>query len=270
MKYSQFDEFEKLLESNNLSIDQWKKNPNITLLKEESEEDSSAEDKLDTKKGNILTKRGRQRMALNKYAKKLQEQINKDIADKFLKPIFDLKVHVYKKMAELGRGKQPKEIISALQGDLKNIQKTQAKQLSLIEKSAQTSINQMTEKIEATIEKKDLKDNTKANLKTYWNLLTTQIMMNLLQKLAKKDDELIGQTIKDQEIIKAARDINKALNKGLAQKTGEIEGQVKQRKEQIKAEDEKASEGEEKSVKEPKEKSPKKSEEKSGEESKKE
>jgi len=216
MKYSQFSELNDLLKKNKVSLDEWKKNPDMKLLKEaeEGEESKEGEKKeLDTKKGNILTKRGRQRSILNKQAKKLQEQINKDIADKFLKPIFDLKAQVYKKMAEMGKGKQPKEIIAALKVDLGNIQKTQAKQMKLIEQSAQKAIDIMTQKIEPAIDKSKLNDTNKANMKTYWNLLTTQIMMNLLQKIAVKDEGLIGEIIKDEGIIKAAQAINRAINK---------------------------------------------------------
>jgi len=237
MKYSEFYALNSLLEKNNISLDEWKKNPDTRLLKEAEEgEEENVEKKkeLDTKKGNILTRRGRQRMALNKQAKKLQEQINKDIADKFLKPIFDLKAQVYKKMAEMGKGKQPKDIVAALKGDLGNIQKTQAKQMKLMEQSAQKSIEIMTQKIEAAVDKSKLSDTSKANMKTYWNLLTTQIMMNLLQKIAVKDDGLIGETIKDEEIIKAARVINKALNKELAAKQAEAKAKVEKGKGAVK------------------------------------
>lgn len=237
MKYSQFSEFTDLLKKNKIKLDEWKKNPDMTLIKEADEvpEEDGKKKELDTKKGNVLTKRGRQRMALNKHAKKLQEQINKDIADKFLKPIFDLKAQSYKKMAEMGKGKQPKEIIAALKGDLVNLQKTQAKQMATIEQSAQKSIDLMTQKIEATLDKSKLKDNTKGNLKSYWNLLTTQIMMNLLQKIAVKDDALIGETIQDPEIVKAAKVINKAINKDLAAKIEQGKTNIENKKtEQLK------------------------------------
>jgi hypothetical protein len=251
MKYSQFAELMSLLEKHNISLDEWKKNPSLSLLKEtEGEEGSEGEEKkeLDTKKGNILTRRGRQRSALNKQAKKLQEQINKDIADKFLKPIFDLKIRVYKKMAEMGKGKQPKEILAALKVDLGNIQKTQSKQMKLIEQSAQKAIDIMTQKIDSTIDKGKLSDTSKANMKTYWSLLTTQIMMNLLQKIAVKDDTLIGETIKDKEIIKAAKAINKAVNKEFLAQQGRAKQKTDETKKKVEAADAEPEEGDDSKV----------------------
>ncbi|HRT03271.1 MAG TPA: hypothetical protein P5513_04975 [Candidatus Diapherotrites archaeon] len=44
MKYSQFIEFKKILEYNNVSIEDWKINPDMELIKEEEDEDN-----LDTK-----------------------------------------------------------------------------------------------------------------------------------------------------------------------------------------------------------------------------
>jgi len=256
MKYSQFSELNDLLKKNKISLDEWKNNPDMKLLKEAEEGEESKDSKegeekkeLDTKKGNILTKRGRQRSILNKQAKKLQEQINKDIADKFLKPIFDLKAQVYKKMAEMGKGKQPKDIIAALKVDLGNIQKTQAKQMKLIEQSAQKAIDIMTQKIEPAIDKSKLNDTNKANMKTYWNLLTTQIMMNLLQKIAVKDEGLIGETIKDEGIIKAAQAINKAINKEFLAQQERAKQKTAEGKKKVKEADAEPEEGDDSSKK---------------------
>jgi hypothetical protein len=239
MKYSQFVEFNRLLEANNIDINQWKNIPVISLL-EDDNTPSTDTNTLDTKKGNILTKRGRLRNSLNGYAKKLMDSVNKDVADKFLKPIYDLKVQVYKKMAELGKGKQPKEIVAALKGDLQNIQKIQAKQIDQIEKFAQGSIDNYTKKIQAAIQKKGVKDTTSADLQSYWGLLSTQIMMNLFQKIATQDDNLIGQTIKDPDILKAAKVINQAIDKGLTDKTTNLKKKSDEQKATIKQSDDKA------------------------------
>ena len=249
MKYSQFLEFSKLLESNDLDIESWK-TTGVQLITEDS--GVKDPDALDTKKGNIITKKGRMRSSLNKQAKNLQDSINKNIADKFLKPIKDLKVQVYKKMAEVGKGKQPKEIVVALKMDLQNIQKIQMRQMAQIEKYAQSAIDKSTQKIDAAIEKKGLKDTTAIDLQSYWGLLTTQIMMNLLQKIAVQDDNVIAEVIKDNDILKAARQINMALNKPQRKKEAELKAQVEKLKGEIKAKDD-AAKTEEKSEEEKKE-----------------
>ena len=237
MKYSQFLQFDELLENNHSDLNTWKKS-NVVLVKEaEGDEEKKDSDNLDTKKGNILTKKGRQRSSLNKQAKKLQDQINKNVADKFLKPIKDLKVQTYKKMAEIGKGKQPKDIVASLRMDLQNIQKIQNKQMAEIERYAQNTIDINTKKINSIIEKKGLKETTVADLQTYWGLLTTQIMMNLLQKIAVEDDNVITQVIKDQDILKAARQINNALNKSLKKKEGDLKKAAEDKKAKIKEQD---------------------------------
>jgi hypothetical protein len=245
MKYSQFLEFSKLLETNKTDMDSWRIT-RVQLVKEADEyqpaeaekKAEGSKDTLDTKKGNIITKRGRARKALNGQAKKLQERINDEVASKFLKPIFDLKVQVYKKMAEVGKGKQPKEIIAALKMDLQNIQKIQTKQMAAVEKHAQTSIDNTTKKIDSALSKKGLKETTMADLQSYWSLLTTQIMMNLLQKIAVQDDKVIGTVIKDQDILKAAKQINAALNKGQKKKEAELKQKADEKKKEIKSKDE--------------------------------
>jgi hypothetical protein len=239
MKYAQFE-----------GLDSWKKTLDIRLLEADEPKDL---DTLDTKKGNIITRKGRMRKSLNKQAKKLMDGINQDVANKFLKPIKDLKVQVYKKMAEVGKGKQPKEIVNALKADLQNIQKIQTKQMDAIEKQAQTSIDNNTKKIYAAIDKKGLKDTTKADLQSYWSLLTTQIMMNLLQKIAVQDDNVIAEVIKDQDILKAARQINAALNKPQKKKEADLKAQVEKLKGEIKAKDDAEGKTEEKPAEEVKE-----------------
>lgn len=238
MKYSQFLEFEKW--KNTLQeADEYQ--PAEAEKKVEKKKDPDA---LDTKKGGILTKRGRMRSSLNKQAKKLQDGINQNVANKFLKPIKDLKIKVYQKMAEVGKGKQPKEIVAALKADLQQIQKIQQKQMDQIEKYAQNTIDTNTKKINEVIDKKGLKETTTADLQSYWGLLTTQIMMNLLQKIAIQDENVIGEVIKDQDILKAAKQINAALNKPQKQKEKELQAEIEKLKGEIKTKDEAAAKAE--------------------------
>jgi hypothetical protein len=239
MKYSQFLEFGKLLEANKADINSWKTS-DIELIKE-ADEPAKDLDTLDTKKPakgtGWITKKGRMRKSLNKQAKKLMDGINQNVANKFLKPIKDLKIQVYKKMAEVGKGKQPKEIVAALKVDLQNIQKTQTRQMDQILKYAQNAIDINTKKITAAIEKKGLKETNTAELQTYWGLLTTQITMNLLQKINVQDDNTIGEVIKDADILKAAKQINAALNKPQKKKETELKAQIEKLKGEIKAKD---------------------------------
>jgi hypothetical protein len=240
MKYSQFLDLGNLLESNKTDLDSWKKTKDIRLVQEADEPKDL--DTLDTQKSikgtGWITKKGRMRKSLNKQAKKLMDGINQNVANKFLKPIKDLKVQVYKKMAEVGKGKQPKEIVGALKVDLQNIQKVQTKQMEQITKYAQNAIDVNTKKINGAIEKKELKDTNTAELQTYWGLLTTQIMMNLLQKINVEDDNTIGEVIKDEGILKAAKQINAALNKPQKKKEDELKAQIEKLKGEIKAKDE--------------------------------
>lgn len=257
MKYSQFLDFSNLLESNKTDLDSWKKTQDIQLIREaaddyqpaEAEKEKKDPDTLDTTKSikgtGWITKKGRMRKSLNRQAKKLMDGINQNVANKFLKPIKDLKVQVYKKMAEVGKGKQPKEIVGALKADLQNIQKIQTKQMEQITKYAQNSIDINTKKINAAIEKKGLKDTNSAELQTYWGLLGAQIMINLFQKIALQDDNAIGEVIKDADILKAAKQINAALNKPQKKKEIELKNKIEELKGQIVERDKKAAAEEE-------------------------
>lgn len=236
MKFNQYAEFSKLLETNSITLEDWKKDPTVKLVKEADENDQS----LDTKKGNIITKKGRMRKALNSQAKKLQEQINKNLVQKYIDPIFEQKTGVYKKMAQLLTQKQPKEVVNELSGELKNLRSQVSKQLGLIEKASDTFIQNYTTKIEGALSKKGLKEGTVIDLKTYWTLLTTQIKLQLLQSITKKDEELLDSIIKDPKIKKIALEIAKKINVGVNDKVTGLSGSIKEQKTKILDSDKKA------------------------------
>jgi hypothetical protein len=237
MKFTQFLELEKLSETKNTPVRKLIETAEIATPGpiNEADPEPGAEDKLDTKKGNIVTKKGRMRMALNKQAKKMQDGLNKDLGEKFIKPLIDQKVKVYQKMAEVGKGKQPKDILKALQGDLKNVKATTDKQIGLIEKTAQGIVDNYAKKIESALQKKGFKETSLADLQSYWTLLSAQVMNNVLARLAKLDDETVAKTIQDKGILNAAKIINKQiLNKGLAGELAKKDGKIKELKAQVK------------------------------------
>lgn len=252
MKYSQFLQFSELLESNKVSLKEWKDNPDMKLQekKEKSEEDSREDTgKLDTKAGNIITKRGRARRALNKKAKKLQAEINKNIVEKYTKGLFERKVEIYKKMAQMLREKQPKEVLKSLQKELKDFENLQKKQLDLIFKKTDSALKNHKKPIENSLSEKGLKETTVAGLLTYWDLLTGQIEMNLFNAISKKESELIDSVIDDAQIKRIATEINKkTMGKSLSSTIQGLEGKIKSLESQIKQEEKK--EGEEESGKE--------------------
>ena len=220
MKYTQYSEFSSLLEKNGLTLNDWKKNPNVKLIKEEGEaqDDGST---LDTKKGNIITKRGRIRMSLNRHAKKILKSLNKDLVEKYATDMKRIKTEEYKKMAELLRQKQPKEVIKAMQKELKGISKKQSNAENVIMNSTRKTLENYGKRIKNTLEKKGLKERTLASLETYWDLLSAQIEINILNTLSKKDDAIIQEIIDDPKIQKIAREIDKKVGAG---KTKAIEG----------------------------------------------
>lgn len=234
MKYSQFLQFSELLESNNVSLKEWKDNPDMKLeeKKEKSEEDTG---KLDTKAGNIITKRGRARRMLNKHAKKVQNDLNKKLIEKYTKELFERKASIYKKMAQMLREKQPKEVVKALQKELNEFESLQKKQLDLLFKKAQGALQKYKKPIEGALEKKGLKETTLANLLNYWDLLTGQVEMNLFNAISKKESELIDSVIDDAQIKKIATEINKkTMGKSLSSTIQGLEGKIKSLENQIK------------------------------------
>jgi len=231
MKYAEFVEFKRLLEINNVTIQEWIENPEMKLLTEEE---------LDTKTGYILTRKGRARGKLNKRARKLQEQINEQLAEKYLDEIFNTKRDFYKRMADLLQEKQPKEVISELRDELKNIKELQQKQISIIEDQAKKFIDNTTKEVENSLDKSKLKDASKTDLKIYWGLLSTQILMNLLQSFVKKDNKLIRDVIDDPKIKKIATQINKKyINPGVEKATKAYAEQAEEKKAQVDTSDDK-------------------------------
>ena len=90
MKFTQFLELEKLSEEKNTPVKEIIESVALPGPLNPLHEAGDKEDNLDTKKGNIVTKKGRMRMVLNKQAKKMQDGLNKDLGEKFIKPYYYL------------------------------------------------------------------------------------------------------------------------------------------------------------------------------------
>jgi hypothetical protein len=228
MKYTQFLELSELLKDKKLE----------DILNEADEPGS--DDKLETTKPGFkesvtTPKKALMRKSMNKHAEKLQAGINKDIETKFITPLVDQKVKLYQKMAEVGKGKQPKDIVAALKGDLLNMKKIEEKQTALIEKTAQSILDNYAKKITTALEKKGFKEKSMADLQSYWTLLSAQIMNNLFKKLVKLDDQAIEKTIQDKGILNAARIINKALSKGIGVQLAERDKKIRNLQSELKS-----------------------------------
>lgn len=227
MKYSQFAQFSKLLESNNYTLEDWRKDPNLALIKEESEELSSEDkaDKLETKsaaKDILNPRKALMRNKLNTNAKKIQEAINKGIVDKFIKPLINSKVDFYKKIAELKDIKNSKDLVQRLKAEINSVMDLQGKQIKNIQKTIQTSLDSASKKIETALQKSKMTDTAKADLTVYWSILSLQISNNLLNRFMKIDKEALEKTIKDPNLLKATKEVTNKMEEPLKRNMEEI------------------------------------------------
>jgi len=210
MNYSQFVKLNNLLESNNYTLEDLKKTNNLVLIKEETK---SKDGELETKsavKDIASPRKALMRKKLNSNAKTLQDGINKNLGDKYIKPLVKQRIELYNKMIQMGSEKPAKEIAEALKDDLVNMKKIQDKQLTIIEKAAETIINNSTRKINSAIEKSSMKDSNKAELASYWALLCVQIQSNLLKKLYVMNKDILNKIAPDEKARQKADAILKA------------------------------------------------------------
>jgi hypothetical protein len=213
MKYTQYSELSSLLEKNGKSLNDWKENPDIDLIKED---DEKKDDKLDLEKIGFLkwffTESGEAKKMLNKQAKKIYSQLKDKLVDKGLNDVFDYKKKVIQKLAELLREKQPKEVIKIMKKELSQLEKMQSKAIENLISTAESSLDTYKETLKQKIIKKyNLKGNKLAGVLVYWDILVAQIQNKLISLISNKSEGLIDAVIQDPKIKRIATEINKKV-----------------------------------------------------------
>lgn len=242
MNYQQFIELDNLLKENNLSVSEWK-NGNVLL--------EAVENELETEKGYVITKRGRTKRKLNKKAKKLNKRIT-NLLDKHVDAIFREKTKLFNRAAALSKKEQPKEILDVLNKDVEKVKNYQNKKLDVIKRTAEQMIERETKSIEEYIENRNLREKTKNSLMSYWDALSAQIELQLLNRISKKEGAMIDKVLRDPKMKALAKKINNNINKRQQEIVKDLENELKTKKKSFMVSD-KAAEKEDEEEIDPKE-----------------
>ena len=218
MKYSQFFQFIRILESQGLSLEEWKKNPEVIL--EEKEGDQEKDLGKDAEQEFGWTARGKAKARLNKRAKELQLKLFTDLTEKFIPKYIEGKKGIYEKLsqmeAQMGDKANVEEAINKMKGDIQKVERMQDQMSKTIETYVFKIIEAFTLKINQFIEKGfklagPFEPITQANLQAHWALLSSQITLNVLNFIQKKEMELIDEILKNPELIQKVKTQSKSV-----------------------------------------------------------
>jgi hypothetical protein len=203
MKYSEFLQLSDLLEMQGTSIsEEFNITPVLSPLFE------AEEPTVDTESSNWITRSGRMKNKLNNNAKKIQDNVMQKIVSKYLPNILKDELTNIKQMNNLIEKNTPEDNIKAyVSRNLKKNSQLQAKQFDEIEKAINNYLEGFTTTMERKIDNSKIKPNNKLELKTYWGLLKTQIVMNSLSYIQKTINE---KTLEALKANKKASNIYKA------------------------------------------------------------
>ncbi len=188
MKYSEFLQLSEILESQGTTVSkEFKLN--------EANEDPG--EQIETEKGGLFTKWGRIKTTLNKNAKKLQDQIIKQVIEKYLPNILKVERNVTETLQQaIQQNKKGEELKKILMDKVNVTSKIQRRQLEAVYNYVDKTLNNadvtFDKKINTAESSKTItqildvttaffkggKDTAVLKLKNYWQLLHTQIQMN--------------------------------------------------------------------------------------------
>jgi len=212
MKYNEFVALDMQLKKEGSNINEFVKVTTGNYLFE------AGEDELDkgTEKGDTLKKVTSPRFALARKkitnnAKSLLKSANKDILEKYMAMNLKNLQEIANSAVELSKDKKnPEEIVTTLQGQAKQVQEVQTKQMGMLEKAIDQLEANTKKRVDTIIGNDKLSEKTKLKLGNYWVLLSTQVKQKIYQIIINKTNEFIKETSRN----------NPELEKVLQQLTG--------------------------------------------------
>ena len=204
MKYSEFLQLSEVFESKGTTIFK-------ELKLNEAEDDVTAAPTVseptsaDIEKTNLaqrLTRWGKMKNILNKNGKKIQNQINVKVLQKYLPQILEAELQTVKQVIELSKqDKKPEEIIKLVRNNIKKTARIQTKQLDIIDTVIDKFLSNAGTELDKKIDASKMKDKNKLDLKNYWLLLKTQIRMNAYTYMQKTISDKSKEAIGDNKIV---------------------------------------------------------------------
>jgi len=204
MKYSQFLQLSELLEAKGTTIyNEFSLNEAEPIAATTPTTNEPAT--TDVEKTNLaqrLTRWGKLKNTLNKNGKKIQNQINVKVLQKYLPQILETELQTVKQVIELSKqDKKPEEIVKLVRNNIKKTTRIQTKQLDIIDTVIDKFLSNAGTELEKKIDASKMKDKNKLDLKNYWLLLKTQIRMNAYTYMQKTIDNKSKEAIGDNKIV---------------------------------------------------------------------
>lgn len=258
MKYSEFLQLNEILQEKGTSLSkELGLNPineaddaNTPYGKEEKK--ATAPSDLETEKGGFFTKWGRIKSSLNKNAEKIQGNAVKQV-EKYLPNVLKVERSITETLAEaIKQNKKGKELEKILAEKIKTTSKLQEKQLgaiyNLVDKLLNNADSTFDKKIGGAEKSKTVTalldataaffkggtDDAVLKLKNYWQVLHTQIQMNVYNYISttieKDAKEVLGENNEALKIYLA----NSPGAKSVDAKEAEVEKIANEKKEEVK------------------------------------
>jgi len=239
MKYSEFLQLNEILEIQGTTLFK-ELGLNEDILNEKGEKPTVD---VETPTISLITRWGRLKRKLNKQAQKVQKQINKNILTKYLPKLLDEQNNTLGQLDELSQKTDNyKELYNSARSTLLDIRKVQNEQFDDIRNVISKLLRNTTYIMDNKIEKINLSDKNKLNLKNYWLLLTAQIKMNSLsyiqETLINKAKETLGNNILAKKAFNTAIRNKETVYSDINNNYNEYKKDAENRKDQIRAEQE--------------------------------
>jgi len=208
MKFNEFIALEKQLEKSGLSINEIIKEVTGEYLFEEGEDKDKVDTEGDKFKRVTSPRFAKARRKLANNAKSFLKIAQEKIINKFLpKQLEQLKSIANTTMEMRANKKSPKEILTAIGGNLQKIQTIHDKSTLQIEDSIDKMEANFDKRIKSIIENEKLSEKSQLKLDTFWTLLVVQVKQILFKKII----EARGKSI--EEMINQVPELKKILTK---------------------------------------------------------
>lgn len=231
MKYSEYLQLNKKLEEQGTTLfEELGLNNNLNEEDDIDDISSTSTKGVETKKGNIFTKWGRIKRALNREAKRMQKNTIKQI-DKYLPKILENERKLAAQIIKLrGENVESSKIIEYLKPKTRKLAAFEEKQLSslgnLIDRQLTNATRTFKDKIDSSEKSKTITqlldvttaffkggaENAALKLKNYWEVLRTQVTVNVYGHISNRIRNEINETITDPELRKIFDELSPALS----------------------------------------------------------
>lgn len=191
----------------------------------------------ETKLQQFATRWGRMKNTINGVGKKTQQHLTENIVKKYFPKVLDVERQMFQKIKQSGDtdSTQLKDFVLK---SYSQIQGQQRKQIEVIENAITKYLKTTTASMEKKINGSKMNDTNKLVLNNYWNLLSTQIFMNLSLYMVSEREKIIDAIFANdkamaEEVKKRAMAEERKKAAAIQKKAKEEEAKVKDTEKKI-------------------------------------